>query len=101
MLEFDITSAAGGQEQIWVRFRWSGTWGYSWEIDDIQIYETPANDLRIDNYVSYTDYFTTGVYEAGVFAAGQLSELQAAAKVYNVGYLEPGRLNARLEREWE
>ena len=47
LLEFDITSAAGGQEQIWVRFRWSGTWGYSWEIDDIQIYETPANDLRI------------------------------------------------------
>jgi hypothetical protein len=88
LLEFDITSAAGGQEQIWVRFRWSGTWGYSWEIDDIQIYETPANDLRIDNYVSYTDYFTTGVYEAGVFAAGQLSELQAAAKVYNVGYLD-------------
>ena len=88
LVEFDITTAAGGQEQIWVRFRWSGTWGYSWEIDDIQIYQTPANDLRIDNYTSYTDYFTTGVYEAGVFAAGQLSELQAAAKVYNVGYLD-------------
>lgn len=88
LVEFDITSAAGGQDQIWVRFRWSGTWGYSWEIDDIQIYQTPANDLRIDNYVSYTDYFTTGVYEAGVFAAGQLNELQAAAKVYNVGYLD-------------
>jgi hypothetical protein len=88
LVEFDITTAAGGQEQIWVRFRWSGTWGYSWEIDDIQIYQTPANDLRIDNYTSYTDYFTTGVYEAGVFAVGQLSELQAAAKVYNVGYLD-------------
>tara|TARA_B100000768_G_scaffold179942_2_gene198742 strand:+ start:761 stop:2731 length:1971 start_codon:yes stop_codon:yes gene_type:complete len=88
LVEFDITSAAGGQEQIWVRFRWAGTWGYSWEIDDIQMYETPGNDLRIDNYVSYTDYFTTGTYEAGVFAAGQLSELQAAAKVYNVGYLD-------------
>ena len=88
LVEFDITTAAGGQEQILVRFRWSGTWGYSWEIDDIQIYQTHANDLRIDNYTSYTDYFTTGVYEAGVFAAGQLTELQAAAKVYNVGYLD-------------
>ena len=75
--------------------------GYSWEIDDIQIYETPANDLRIDNYVSYTDYFTTGVYEAGVFAAGQLSELQAAAKVYNVGYLDQEGSTLALEREWE
>ena len=88
LAEFDITSAAGGQEQIWVRFRWSGTWGYSWEIDDIQIYETPANDIRIDNYLSYTDYLTTGIWEAGVFAEGQLTSLDAAAKVYNVGYLD-------------
>lgn len=88
LVEFDITSAAGGQEQIWVRFRWSGTWGYSWEIDDIQMYETPANDIRIDNYLSYTDYLTTGIWEAGVFAEGQLTSLDAAAKVYNVGYLD-------------
>jgi len=88
LVEFDISTAAGNQEQIWVRFRWAGTWGYSWEIDDIQIYETPANDIRIDNYLSYTDYFTTGIWEAGVFAEGQLSSLEAAAKVYNVGYLD-------------
>lgn len=88
LVEFDITSAAGGESMIYVRFRWAGTWGYSWEIDDISIYETPANDIRIDNYVSYTDYFTTGIWEAGVFAEGQLSSLEAAAKVYNVGYLE-------------
>jgi hypothetical protein len=88
LVEFDITSAAGGQDQVWIRFRWAGTWGYSWEIDDIQVYETPANDIRIDNYLSYTDYFTTGIWEAGVFAEGQLTSLDAAAKVYNVGYLD-------------
>ena len=38
--------------------------------------------------MSYTDYFTTGIWEAGVFAEGQLSSLEAAAKVYNVGYLD-------------
>lgn len=88
LVEFDITSAAGSQGQVWIRFRWSGTWGYSWEIDDIQVYETPANDIRIDNYLSYTDYLTTGIWEAGVFAEGQLTSLEAAAKVYNVGYLD-------------
>ena len=51
LAEFDITSAAGGQETVYVRFRWSGTWGYSWEIDDIQVYATPENDVRIDNYI--------------------------------------------------
>ena len=50
ILEFDITDAAGGQETVYIRFRWTGTWGYSWEIDDIQVYPTPENDTRIDNY---------------------------------------------------
>ena len=88
LVEFDITSAAGGESVVYVRFRWSGTWGYSWEIDDISVYETPATDIRIDNYVSYTDYNTTFIYECGVFAEGQLASLEAAAKVYNVGYLD-------------
>lgn len=87
ILEFDITEAAGGQETVYVRFRWSGTWGYSWEIDDIQVYATPANDTRIDNYISYTDYERTGVYEYGAWEATQIpADLQAGAKVYNVGY---------------
>ena len=87
LLEFDITEAAGGQETIYIRFRWSGTWGYSWEIDDIKVYDTPANDTRIDNYLSYTDFERTGVYEYGAWAQSQIpADLAAAAKVYNVGY---------------
>ena len=35
LIEIDISESSGNQENIWVRFRWVGTWGYSWEIDDI------------------------------------------------------------------
>jgi len=70
-----------------VRFRWSGTWGYSWEIDDINVYDTPANDTRIDNYLSYTDYERSGYYEYGAWPLSQIpADLAAAAKVYNVGF---------------
>ena len=87
LLEFDITDAAGGQTEVYVRFRWSGTWGYSWEIDDIKVYDTPANDTRIDNYLSYTDYERTGYYEYGAWPLSQIpADLAAAAKVYNVGF---------------
>lgn len=87
LLEFDITDAAGGQAEVYVRFRWSGTWGYSWEIDDIQVYDTPANDTRIDNYLSYTDYERSGYYEYGAWPLSQIpADLSAAAKVYNVGF---------------
>ena len=87
LLEFDITDAAGMQTEVYVRFRWSGTWGYSWEIDDIKVYDTPANDTRIDNYLSYTDYERTGYYEYGAWPLSQIpADLAAAAKVYNVGF---------------
>ena len=87
ILEFDITEAAGEQAEVYIRFRWSGTWGYSWEIDDINVYDTPAHDTRIDNYVSYTDFERTGYYEYGVWPLSQIPvDLAAAAKVYNVGY---------------
>jgi hypothetical protein len=87
ILEFDITDAAGGQAEVYIRFRWSGTWGYSWEIDDIKVYDTPANDTRLDNYLSYTDYERSGYYEYGAWPLSQIpADLAAAAKVYNVGF---------------
>ena len=89
LLEFDITEAAGGQSTVWIRFRWVGTWGYSWEIDDLEIYDTPENDTRIDNYLSYSNYLGTGFYEYGAWAQSQIpTDLTAAAKVYNVGYAD-------------
>ena len=89
VLDFDISAAAGGQETVWIRFRWVGTWGYAWEIDDIEVYDTPANDVRIDNYASSTNYLQTGWYENGTWALSQIpSYLEAGAKVYNVGYVD-------------
>ena len=98
ILEFDITEAAGEQGTIWVRFRWVGTWGYSWEIDDVEVYETPENDTRIDNYLSYSNYFQTGLYEYGAWAQSQIPEdLQAGAKVYNVGYADQANVMMDLD----
>lgn len=86
IVEVDITEAAGDQGMVYVRFRWVGTWGYSWEIDDIQVYDTPAYDVRVDNYVSYTDFGTTGIYENGAWAESQLIGLDLAVKAANPGY---------------
>jgi hypothetical protein len=95
--EFDITAAAGSQATVWIRFRWVGTWGYSWEIDDIEVYPTPANDTRIDNYLSYTNFYQTGVYEYGSWAESQIpTNLEAGAKVYNAGYENQTGVNIEL-----
>jgi hypothetical protein len=86
LMVFDLTAAAGGQEVVYLRFRWKGTWGYSWIIDDIQMYDTPANDVRISTYASYTDYNTTNMYENGAWPESQLVPLDVAATVRNMGY---------------
>ncbi len=83
---FDITSAAGGQETVYLRFRWKGTWGYAWMVDDVTLYDTPANDVRIDTYLTWTDYNGTGMYEYSNFALSQVTEIQFASKVRNLGY---------------
>jgi hypothetical protein len=51
----NISPSAGGESQVWVRFHWTGTWGYAWFIDDVCIIEQPADDLVL-NYgvVSHT-----------------------------------------------
>ena len=87
IVDLDITEAAGGQSQVWVRFRWVGTWGYAWEIDDINMLDIEANDLRVLDYVSYTNYLETGIYENGAWPESQMLEtLDAAVQVYNFGY---------------
>lgn len=85
LITFDITEVAGGQETIWLRFRWKGTWGYAWMVDDIEVYDTPANDLRMENYFSATDVETTGFYDNGVWHDSQSTEVQMAARVSNIG----------------
>ncbi|MFM1933096.1 MAG: hypothetical protein RL226_2399 [Bacteroidota bacterium] len=85
---FDITAAAGGQSQIWLRFRWKGTWGYAWFVDDVAFFDTEENDLRIDDYVTVTDYFGTNMYGYTTWPTSHATEVQMAAETKNIGYAE-------------
>ncbi|WP_306641691.1 T9SS type A sorting domain-containing protein [Sanyastnella coralliicola] len=85
---FDITSAAGGQDEVWIRFRWKGTWGYAWMVDDMELFDTPENDIRFDSYATYTDYNGTFMYEVDTWHPTQATEVQMAAKVRNIGSLD-------------
>ena len=98
IVELNITEAAGGQGTVWIRFRWVGTWGYSWEIDDVQLYETPENDIRIDNYLSFTNYAQTGVYEYGAWPLNQIPDnLEAGVEISNVGYANQSSVSVDLD----
>ncbi|MCE3279388.1 MAG: hypothetical protein K0S44_1579 [Bacteroidetes bacterium] len=48
LVTVDITSAAGNQATVWVRFTFEGAWDYAWMIDDIAINASLPNaaDMR-------------------------------------------------------
>ena len=70
---FDIGGIAGDEATVYFRWRWVGQWGYAWMVDDLVVFDTPANDVRINDYVSFTDYFTTGLWEAQTWPESQLA----------------------------
>jgi len=81
---FNISEIAGGASQVWVRFQFTGIWGYAWYIDDVQIYEQYQHDAKIFNaYVSSTG---TGE-EYGRIPQNQIpADMNVGCMVKNLGY---------------
>ena len=78
----NISSSAGGESQVWVRFHWTGTWGYAWMLDDVEILDQPANDVVLNSaWVS-----TTGGYEYGRTPSAHVKDtLVMGGEVFNFG----------------
>jgi hypothetical protein len=83
---FDITSIAGAQEEIWVRFRYKGdNFSWPWMIDDLKLSEVPQSDVAIFNYYSLTDFYNTGVFPYGVWPESQTRDIQLTSEIVNYG----------------
>jgi hypothetical protein len=50
-VQIDISAAAGGQSEVYIRFNWTGTWGYAWFLDDFKILEQPESDVLLTTEV--------------------------------------------------
>ena len=51
LIQVNISSALVGLTttelaDIYIRFHWTGTWGYAWFVDDFKILEQPQNDVQ-------------------------------------------------------
>lgn len=84
LVRINISAVAGNQPQVWVRFVWTGTYGYSWFVDDAAIIEQPANDMVLNySFISHTG----NGEEYGRIPASQLnSTMLVGGEVYNFGY---------------
>jgi len=78
----NISGSAGGQSQVWVRFHHTGTWGYSWFVDDASINNLQANDIVLNEAWAST-FFNS---EYGRTPISQLSDsLALGGEIFNFG----------------
>ena len=47
LIKLNISPSAGGEEQVWVRFYWTGK-GYTWFVDDAAIVKQPNHDIILN-----------------------------------------------------
>ncbi|MFY7706998.1 MAG: T9SS type A sorting domain-containing protein [Flavobacteriales bacterium] len=86
---FNLTQIASeaGVDQIWLRFRWKGTFGYAWMVDDVEVFETPDNDLTVTKawvgeIVNSFEYASIPLSQAAV------TEVQMGAEIANYGGID-------------
>lgn len=93
-VSLDISSIAGGQSTVWIRFHWTGAYGYSWFVDDVSLIEQQPYDL-VMNYgvVSHTGAGD----EYGRVPVAQLNpEMNFGAEILNFGSLDQTGLSVHL-----
>ena len=85
----NISSALVGltalqQTDVYIRFHWTGTWGYAWFVDDVKVIEQPLDDVQ--NLGSYIVGVTNDGIEYGTTPEAQLdTDWTIGSTVYNFG----------------
>ncbi|MBA3901548.1 MAG: hypothetical protein H0X62_15325, partial [Bacteroidetes bacterium] len=91
----NISAQAGGQPQVWVRFRWIGGSGangnitYGYMIDDVAFIEASANDLIL-NAANYTKVWDNGQLEYSIYP---LNQAQANPLTFEAAIANQGSSN--------
>jgi hypothetical protein len=95
---FNISSVAGGQANVWIRFHYVGAWDWFWAIDDIEVDNLPGNDLTLENYSAVNSNFL-GFY--GRYPANQLTDslfFEGAIQNFGLNNQPNVKLNSKVER---
>jgi len=92
LIQVNISPALVGLDtvqlsDIYIRFNWTGTWGYAWFVDDFKIVEQPDNDLQTSS--GYIFETTKQGVEYGRTPINQLNNnFTIGGSVFNFGALD-------------
>ena len=82
LIGINISNVAANQPEVWIRFHWTGTYGYSWFIDDVSIVELQPNDIALN----YGYFSNVSVLEYGRIPKSQVNDtIILGGEVFNNG----------------
>ncbi len=95
LVSINISAAVGGSSNVKVKFTFdSGLGVYFWQIDDIQIIEGPANDVKLER--AYADFsYTDGGYYTQT-PAGQVAPITFRGAILNDGGIAQTTVNMNV-----
>ena len=73
--------------EVYFRWRWVGSWGFAWMVDDFVVFETPQYELEVGE-MSLMNSASTGLFESRVWPLSQLPPggFPLGVDVTNVGW---------------
>ncbi len=92
----NISSAAGGQSSVLIRFNYRGSWDYLWAVDDVKIFAQPDNNIEIT-----TAYFSGENNEGTEYGRTPMMQLDDAylvgLDITNTGVLTQTAITATAD----
>lgn len=93
LIQVNISPALVGLDtvqlsDIYIRFNWTGTWGYAWFVDDFKIVEQPDNDVQANSGWIYANDHYGGVEYGRTPINHVSSSYTIGSSVYNFGTLD-------------
>jgi len=91
MAQVNISGAAGGEAQVWIRFRYVGGCDYAWMVDDVAIYPGADNDMELSDVwhgdiIGALEYQQIPLAQAHEVTIGAASVNQGGAEQTAVSY---------------
>lgn len=60
---YDLTNFVDGADELIMRFRYSGTFGWWWAIDEVAIFTADLSDVLVNDFNN--EVFVSGIFDAG------------------------------------
>lgn len=93
LIELNISASSGGQEQVWVRFHFTGI-RYSWFVDDAAIIDFPDHDIRLKSGWITNE---NNRIEYGRIPASQMNDtLIVGSEIFNFGAENQTNINVNV-----